>query len=120
MICKKCNAWNDDRANFCCKCGGELYKSTLVTSPITNTVTAYGAPTSGVRHFSGIGNGYLQSAALAWRNSIEPQSDAYHTYHTYHTGAKVHLNKNGTWICPDCGEKNGHEMLYCSSCGKYR
>ncbi len=117
MICKKCHAWNDDRANFCCKCGGELYKGTLVTSPISDTVTAYGAPTSGIRYFSGIGNGYLQSAAIAVQKHTTPHSD---TYHTYPTGAKVHLNKNGTWICPDCGEKNGHEKLYCTSCGRYR
>ncbi len=117
MICKKCNAWNDDRANFCVKCGGELYKGTLVTSPITNSVTAFSAPTSGIRAFSGIGNAYLQSAALKAHDTMFPRSDA---YHSYPTGAKVHLGKDGTWICPDCGEKNGHEKLFCTSCGKYR
>ncbi|MBQ5565261.1 MAG: zinc ribbon domain-containing protein [Clostridia bacterium] len=117
MICKTCKSWNDDRANFCRNCGGELYKGTLVTSPITDSVTAYSIPTSGVRAFSGIGSGYLQSAAMSVRRDIEPRSDA---YHSYPTGAKVYLDKSGTWICPDCGERNTHEKLYCVSCGKYR
>ena len=117
MICKKCSAWNDDNANFCHKCGGELYSSTLVTSPITNSVAATNIPTTGIRVFSGIGNGYLQSTANFIRNNYNPRSD---TYRSYPTGAKVHLNKNGTWICPDCGEKNGHEKLFCTSCGRYR
>ena len=117
MVCKSCNAWNDDNANFCRKCGGELYKSTLVTSPITGSVTAYSAPTSGIRYYSGIGNAYLQSAAQLVRDSYVSHSDA---YHSYPTNAKVYLNKDGTWICPDCGETNTHERLFCSSCGKYR
>lgn len=119
MICKNCRAWNDSRANFCSRCGGELYESTLVTSPIADRVTATSAPTSGVRAFSGIGNGYLQSAVNYFTNASEarPRSDA---YHTYPTGAKVSLRKNGSWICPDCGELNGHEKLFCPACGKYR
>ncbi len=117
MICKNCTAWNDDNANFCRKCGGELYKSTLVTSPIRDTVTATNVPTTGIRVFSGIGNGYLQSTANSIRNSFNTRSD---TYRSYPTRARVHLNKNGTWICPDCGERNGHEKLFCIGCGKYR
>lgn len=119
MICKNCNAYNDSRANFCAQCGGELYESTLVTSPIVGSVTATNAPTSGIRAFSGIGNGYLQSAAMRVRNSIEdsPRSD---TYHSHPTRARAYIRKNGTWICPDCGELNGHEKLYCTSCGRYR
>ena len=119
MICKKCNSWNDSRANFCAKCGGELYESTLVTSPVTDRVTATNPPTTGIRAFSGMGNGYLHSAAMNVTNASEsyPRSDAYHSYPTM---AKVHLRKGGTWICPDCGELNGHEKLWCSGCGKYR
>lgn len=119
MICKNCNAWNDSSANFCAQCGGELYESTLVTSPNTDRVTATYAPTAGIRVFSGFGNGYVQSAAMNVLNSVEqtPRSDA---YHSYPTRAKAYLRKNGTWICPDCGELNGHEKLYCTSCGKYR
>ena len=94
MVCKSCNAWNDDNANFCRKCGGELYKSTLVTSPITGSVTAYSAPTSGIRYYSGIGNAYLQSAAQLVRDSYVSHSDAYHSYPTI---AKVYLNKDGTY-----------------------
>lgn len=119
MFCKNCHAYNDSRANFCTKCGGELYQSTLVTSPIVGRLTATNAPTMGIRVFSGMGNGYLQSAVMRVTNSFEesPRSDAYHT-HT--TGAKAHLRKDGTWICPDCGELNGHEKLWCGGCGKYR
>ena len=119
MICKNCSAWNDSSANFCSQCGGELYKSTIVTSPNAERITATNAPTSGIRAFSGIGNGYLHSAAMSAINSgsAEPRSDA---YHRHPTRAKAYLRKNGTWICPDCGELNGHEKLYCTSCGKYR
>lgn len=119
MVCKNCSAWNDDRANFCSRCGGELYKSTLVTSPVAPYVAPAAIPTSGVRTFSGIGNGYLQSALIRTSNVSEasPRSD---TYHSYPTRAKPRLRRDGSWICPDCGELNGHEKLYCTSCGKYR
>ena len=119
MICKNCHANNDSRANFCAKCGGELYKGTLVTSPVSDRIVATNSPTTGVRQFSGIGNGYLQSAVMHVTNVSEarPRSD---TFHSYPTGAKVYLRKDGMWICPDCGELNGHEKLYCPSCGKYR
>ena len=119
MICKRCYSRNDNDANFCSKCGGELYEGTLVTSPVTDRVTAQSVPTSGIRAFSGIGNGYLHSAAMTafTASEAEPRSD---TYHSYPTRAKVHLSKNGTWICPDCGELNGHEKLWCTGCGKYR
>ena len=117
MICKKCLAWNDDRANFCRKCGGELYESTLVTSPMTDNVTAYSIPTMGVRAFSGIGSGYLQSAVQNVAESGSPQSEA---YHTYYTGAQVRPDEHGQWICPDCGERNRNNTLFCAGCGRYR
>ena len=119
MICKKCRAFNDDRANFCAECGAPLYQNVPVTIPVSDRVVAISAPTSGIRAFSGIGNAYMQSAAIHAVNAAgaSPRSDA---YHAYPTGAKVHLRKNGTWICPDCGEANGHEKLWCTSCGKYR
>ena len=117
MICKNCNAYNDSRANFCCKCGGELYHSAMVTSPVTDKVTAYSIPTMGVRAFSGMGNGYLQSAIQNVVSSGYPNSD---TYHTYPTGADVYKKNNGSWICPDCGEENDASKIFCTSCGKYR
>lgn len=117
MICKNCNSFNDDRANFCYKCGGELYRGTMVTSPMTDSVTAFSIPTMGVRAFSGLGNGYLQSAV---QNVMESGSPSSETYHTYHTGANVHMKRNGSWICPDCGEENDSSKIFCTSCGKYR
>ena len=119
MICKNCSAYNDSRANFCSQCGGELYESTLVTSPLVDRVTPTSAPTAGIRAFSGIGNGYLQSAAIRMTNDItgQPRSD---TYHSYKTQAKARPRSDGAWICPDCGELNGHEKLYCTGCGRYR
>ncbi len=120
MICKNCLAHNDERANFCSQCGGELYKGTLVSSPVAKgRVTATNSPTTGIRVFSGLGNGYLQSAVIRTTNVSEATSRS-DTYHSYPTGAKAHLRKNGTWICPDCGELNGHEKLWCGGCGKYR
>ncbi len=123
MVCKNCSAWNDDRANFCAKCGGELYKSTLVTSPVSKSVTATAVPTTGIRAFSGIGNAFLKSADLEAPSALTgvPRSDTYHSYYnTFTTGAKARLRKDGMWICPDCGELNGHEKLYCTGCGRYR
>jgi len=117
MVCKNCNAFNDGRANFCRKCGGELYHSTMVTSPVTDKVTAYSIPTMGVRAFSGMGNSYLQSAMQNAASSGYPHSD---TYHTYLTGADVYMKNDGTWICPDCGEENASSKLSCRGCGRYR
>ena len=119
MVCKKCSAWNDDSAKFCSKCGGELYKSTMVTSPIHGRVAPTAIPTSGVRAFSGIGNGYLQSVVNSTLSTSEAAARS-DTYHSYPTHARIIPRSDGTWICPDCGELNGHEKLYCTGCGRYR
>lgn len=120
MICKNCSTQNDPRANFCAGCGEALYDGTVVTYPAARQrITATHAPTSGIRVFSGMGNGYLHSAAMNAVHAVEtiPRSDA---YHPNPTNARAYLRKNGTWICPDCGELNGHEKLWCTGCGRYR
>ena len=109
MICKNCNAYNDSRANFCCKCGGELYHSTMVTSPVTDKVTAYSIPTMGVRAFSGMGNGYLQSAIQNVVSDDEKQHNSIVFYIPYATlpglgrGTKSHNN-----IVPVSAPDNKH------------
>ncbi len=110
---------NDPSANFCTVCGGELYESTIVTSPNADRVTSTYAPTSGIRAFSDFGNGYLQTAAMAAANDHTAQPHR-KPYDTHKTTAKAHVKENGTWICPDCGELNGQERLFCLGCGKYR
>lgn len=117
MVCRNCSFWNDDRAKFCCHCGEELNDDTMVSVPIADTVTAYSAPTSGIRFFQNIGNGFLQSAVENVRRSELPHESGYRNYTTH---ATVRPMKNGDWICPDCGEKNVHTEINCRGCGRYR
>lgn len=118
MICKKCKHKNYNGANFCFNCGAQLHKNTLVSAPIGGTVTAYSIPTSGIRYFQGIGNGYIQSAAMMLRNKESYSSKG--KLKEYYTNARVHPLGSGAWFCPDCGEMNGSNDRSCRGCGKYK
>lgn len=117
MKCKHCQHKNSPQANFCYNCGAQLHRNTVVSAPVSNTVSAYSIPTSGIRYFQGIGNGYLQSAAIALRNKQNFEENG---FHEYTTGARVQPLKNGDWFCPDCGEKNNHNDRSCRGCGKFK
>lgn len=117
MNCKNCNHKNSNEANFCYYCGAQLHRNTLVSAPVGNTVTAYSAPTSGIRYFQGIGNSILQNANIMLRNKESFNNKG---YRNYSTGAKVHPLENGEWFCPDCGEKNNVYERSCRGCGKYK
>lgn len=117
MNCNSCNYPNNDNANFCCRCGAELYNDTLVSESIGNTATAFSIPTAGVRAFSGVNGNYaLQTAAMAVRNSVKEHE----TLREYTTNVKVQPMENGDWFCPDCGELNNHNDRSCRGCGKYK
>lgn len=117
MICKHCNNWNEDEAKFCCRCGSQLHRKAVVSTPVSISVTATGIPTSGVRFFQNMGNPYLQKAANIIRNSEIQQTGIYQNYTTH---AKTHPLNNGDWFCPDCGELNSHNKTSCKGCGRYK
>ncbi|MEA5011873.1 MAG: zinc ribbon domain-containing protein [Angelakisella sp.] len=102
--CEKCNANNQESANFCYNCGSGLKKKTSIFSR------------NHIKYVSGLGHKGVSLAPLA---EMAIENAPFMIDHPEpEPCAKVITKEDGSWFCPCCGELNSKTALFCKGCSK--
>lgn len=104
ILCKKCGFKNYDGTRFCQKCGVKLPRK----SPMNFSVIA------------GTGMKGVSIAPLAGMANDMKEEKSKNTVNEESVSVKTVPLEDGSWYCPDCGQRNDSLNLFCSGCGRYK
>ena len=105
MKCKKCGTENLDGTKYCQNCGNEL--------KLKNSSLPWG----NAKALAGLGHKGSSIAPLG-AISIEKQAEELGGIIKKNHLVKVCPLPDGTWYCPDCGERNKTHAAFCKGCGR--
>lgn len=107
LICKKCKFYNSKGTRYCQNCGNPLKKSFQGFLESLNL--------SGL---AGIGLKDSSIAPLITEDFLRKTSGSQSYSVNGHDKIPVIQKEDGSWFCPDCGEKNKKNAICCKNCGR--